>query len=78
MKLRQELISFTILAGICTVGSRIHRSKLDNGETGDFLEIANVQRRKVKSEVQRSSADQQVLDREPDPHRFLLTFDAPA
>jgi hypothetical protein len=77
LKLRQESISFTILADICTVGSRIHRSKLNNGETGDFLEIANVQRRKVKSEMQRNSADQQVLNCELDPHRFLLTFDAP-
>jgi len=55
---------------------RINRSELDHGQTGDSLEIAEVQRRDFIAEMQRCRADQQILERKLDAHRFLLAFDA--
>ena len=54
-----------------------NRSGLDHGKAGDFLEIAEVQRREFVAEMQRCRADQQVLERELDAHCFLLALDAP-
>jgi len=55
----------------------VNRSELDHGKTGDSLEIAEVQRRDFVAEMQRCRADQQILERKLDAHRFLLAFDAP-
>ena len=55
----------------------VNRSHLDYGEAGDFLEIAEVQRRNLVTEMQSCRADQQVLERELDTYGLLLTFDAP-
>jgi hypothetical protein len=56
---------------------RTYRSELDHGQTGDSLEIAEVQRRDFVAKMQRCRADQQILERKLDAHRFLLAFDAP-
>ena len=55
----------------------VNRLELDHGKTGNFLEIAEVQRRYLVAEMQRCRADQQILERKLDAHRFLLAFDAP-
>jgi hypothetical protein len=54
----------------------VNRLELDHGQTGDSLENPEVQRRHFVAEMQRCRADQQVLERKLDAHRFLLTFDA--
>ena len=51
--------------------------ELHDRETGDSLEIAEIQRRDFVAKVQRCRAYQQVLKRKLNPHRFLLAFDAP-
>jgi len=50
---------------------------LDDGKTGDSLEIAEVQRRDLVAEMQRCRTNQQILKRELDAYRFLLALDAP-
>lgn len=55
----------------------VNRSELDHGEAGDSLEIAEIQRRNFVAEMQRCRADQQILERKLDTHRFLLAFDPP-
>jgi hypothetical protein len=55
----------------------VNRSEFDYGETGDSLEIAEVQRRDFVTEMQGCRADQQVLERELDAYRLLLALDAP-
>ncbi len=56
----------------------INRSELDHGQTGDSLEIPEVQSRDFVAEMQCCRADQQILERKLDPNRFLLAFDAPS
>lgn len=56
----------------------VGRSELDDGQAGDSLEIAEVQRRHFVAKMQRCRADQQILERKLDAYRFLLALDAPS
>jgi hypothetical protein len=49
---------------------------LNNGQAGNYLEVAQVERDHGIVHVQRRRADQQILKRNADPKRRLLTFDA--
>ena len=55
----------------------VNRSELDHGQAGDSFEIAGVQRRHFVAKMQRCRADQLILERKLDAHRFLLAFDSP-
>jgi hypothetical protein len=55
----------------------VNPSELDHGQAGDSFEIAEVQRRHFVAKMQRCRADQQILERKLDAHRFPLAFDAP-
>lgn len=55
----------------------VNRSELYHGQAGDSFEIAEVQCRHFVAKMQRCRANQQVLKRKLDAHRFLLALDAP-
>ena len=55
----------------CTTASGLH-----HGEAWDVLEVAEIERGHSISKMERSRADQQIFERNPDTFGFLLALNA--